>query len=298
MLQERRNEGEGEDVDLPCRSVAVVGEGEDVDLPCRSVAVVNVHLQGHAYETLARVKQLSSSLRFLSNNAPEYQGVIITGDFNCGQDSACAAYLAFGSVMAGVLEYGREVSREVTEVPPQSHSLECVAYDACVDFTFTSLGARSWCGLLDHIWHSPSSLRCVARRQLFTDEIRQHILTNGLPSAVNPSDHVPVGAVFVWTAPYPDLPSLRIPEASAGGAAAPNDSGLTAKQCPHREADELLAACPLGADGSDPDAQRLEFLAVTTPPFEMVKGKRPTAEQLAILGALKDRKEVLFSSMY
>jgi mRNA deadenylase 3'-5' endonuclease subunit Ccr4 len=47
------------------------GEGEARQQQ-RCTAVVNVHLQGHARETLARVKQLSSSLRHLSNHAREF----------------------------------------------------------------------------------------------------------------------------------------------------------------------------------------------------------------------------------
>jgi hypothetical protein len=74
-----------------------------------------------------------------------------------------------------------------------------------------------------------------------------------------------------------DLPSLRIPEASAGGGAAGAQKDSGARGCPHQEADELFLACPFASD-----AQRVEFLAVTTPPFEMPKGKRPTAEQLAV----------------
>ena len=136
----------------------------------RASAIVNVHLQGHARETLARVKQLSSSLRHLSTHGPEHHGVVVTGDFNCSPQSACSAYLAFGSVMPGVTEYGREVTADVTRVQPHSYALERVPYrPEGTDFTFTTLGARSWCGLLDHIWYSPSSLRCVARRQLFSE---------------------------------------------------------------------------------------------------------------------------------
>lgn len=136
----------------------------------RAAAVVNVHLQGHARETLARVKQLSSSLRQLSNHGPRHHGVVIAGDFNCSPQSACSAYLAFRAVMPGVTEYGREVAADVTRVQHHSYSLERVVYQPeATSFTFTTLGARSWCGVLDHIWYTPSSLRCVARRQLFTE---------------------------------------------------------------------------------------------------------------------------------
>lgn len=52
---------------------------------------------------------------------------------------------------------------------------------------------------LDQLWFSASSLECVARRPLFTsDEERQQILATGLPSVLNPSDHIPIGASFSW----------------------------------------------------------------------------------------------------
>ena len=141
----------------------------------RTAAVVNVHLQGHARETLARVKQLSSSLRSLSNHGPDHNALVIAGDFNCSPKSACSAYLQFGAVIPGVTEHGQEVTAEVTRVQPHSYSLECVPYrPGGADFTFTTLGARSYCGLLDHIWHTPSSLHCVARRQLFTEVSVMH----------------------------------------------------------------------------------------------------------------------------
>ena len=56
----------------------------------------------------------------------EYHAVLVTGDFNCSPESACSAFLAFGSVMPGVIEYGREVAAEVTQVAAHSHSLESV----------------------------------------------------------------------------------------------------------------------------------------------------------------------------
>ena len=43
------------------------------------------------------------------------------------------------------------------------------------------------------------SLSCVARRLLFrSEEEREELLRHGVPSARNPSDHVPVGAIFRW----------------------------------------------------------------------------------------------------
>ena len=97
--------------------------------------------------------------------------MLVTGDFNCSPESACSAFLAFGSVMPGVIEYGREVAAEVTQVAAHSHSLESVQYRAeGVDFSFTAtaLGARSWCGLLDHVWYSPTSLRYLRLVETFT----------------------------------------------------------------------------------------------------------------------------------
>ena len=65
-----------------------------------------------------------------------------------------------------------------------------------------------------------------ARRALFTsDAARDAIaLDTGLPSLANPSDHVPVAALFAWTAPLTtkavgatSLPNLRAVPVPQGG---------------------------------------------------------------------------------
>jgi hypothetical protein len=104
--------------------------------------------------------------------------------------------------------------------------------------------------------------------------------------------------VFEWTNSAASLATLRAvleqqlrPESGIvdGGAGTQQCEG----RCPHEEAAELLAACPLASD-----EQRVEFLAVTTPPFELTKGKKPTAEQLKVLASLKQRRDALFGKLY
>lgn len=120
------------------------------------------------------------------------------------------------------------------------------------------------------------------------------ILRNGLPSSVNPSDHIPVGAAFQWAATSAEgLPSLSAPDhVRAGGSSNVSGGAQPCEaRCPHREAAELLAACPFPSE-----EQRVEFFEVTHPPFELTKGKRPSAAEMEVLTLLKQRRDALFGT--
>jgi hypothetical protein len=121
------------------------------------------------------------------------------------------------------------------------------------------------------------------------------ILRHGLPSSVNPSDHIPVGAIFQWTATSAtDLASPRDPERQAGAGQGSNarEGGQRCEgRCPHQEAAELLEACPFASE-----EQRAEFLEITSRPFELVKGQRPSAAELEVLASLKQRRDALFGT--
>jgi hypothetical protein len=74
---------------------------------------------------------------------------------------------------------------------------------------------------LDQMWFTSAPLRVVARRALFRDEAhRTGILKSGLPSSVEPSDHIPIGAVFAWTTRDDTLPDLVAAAADESAAAA------------------------------------------------------------------------------
>jgi len=248
------------------------------DTAGRCVAVLNCHLEGSPQESAQRVKQLQTGLKQLG--MVRHQAVIVAGDFNCDlRSSASAAYLAFGSVPAGVLEWGREVPAAASEVPGHGYSLSS-AYGAVLtdEFSFTLYGSSVW--FLDQLWFTPGALRLLATRSCFSGvEHRNAIMASGLPSVVEPSDHLPIAAAFSWRAASPlELSAAAVAETK------PEALDLAA------EAEELLMACPLT------EAQRAEWVAANTLP-ELPKGKRPSPEQLAELQALKAQREALLAEV-
>lgn len=248
-----------------------------VDEQGRLLAVANCHLEGHPRESVARVKQLQSTLKQLQQL--RHHGVIIVGDFNCElQTSACASYLAFGTVLPGVIEWGVDVPCSASQIPGHGYELSS-AYPSTGDhFSFTIRG--TWRGLLDQIWHSHRSLQVVGLRNLLENpEHRCMILAQGLPSALNPSDHLPVGAVFKWEGVLPEL-----------NAKPTSMQPSTASMNPLEEAALLLANCPWT------EAQRVEWEAATTLP-ELPKNQKPPPEQLELLQSLRKRKECLLAEL-
>jgi len=200
------------------------------------LAVVNVHLEGHPLKSVERVKQLQHTLRDLSTKlrAPfddqncRYQGLIICGDFNCELDgSACSHYLMKklvsttcdqqqkqsnkhdkddnhnkGERETTIIEWGNKIPvSNYTSIPPHIFDLRS-AYpskniDTKKEFTYALIPGCTAAGL-DQIWFTPSLLRCVMLRELFPSSWhRDTILKTGLPNMFHPSDHIPVGAIFL-----------------------------------------------------------------------------------------------------
>jgi len=189
---------------------------------------VNCHLEGAPLKSAQRVTQLSTTLQELQAKH-SHQGLVVCGDFNSPLGaSASSAFLSFGSVPEGVFEWGHPVPRDVCEVKPHGYadaklqsaleypaptpttsptstpttsSSEAAAsfYSTGKHFTFCTRPGHTVDGL-DQIWYSSSSLEVVAVRALFrSSEERVHMATvTGCPCAENPSDHVPVAAVFKW----------------------------------------------------------------------------------------------------
>ena len=258
----------------------------------RELAIVNVHLEGHPAKSVARVKQLQTTLKELAS-AHSHHGVVIAGDFNCQlRSSACGAYLAFGSVNheCTPLEWGREVPAEVSNIPGHGYQLAAACCERGLDrfshFTYAQRPGRPEDGL-DQIWHSTQSLAFVGERAVFLDDAqRLAILKAGLPSAANPSDHLPVGAIFRWTGRAATLADLKVPPPADPG---PGPGDVEAD--PTAEAVALLAAAPLS------QAQRETFAFVVSPvPGMPVKGK-PPPEQLAQLKDRRERKAALLGEV-
>lgn len=112
-------------------------------------------------------------------------GVILGGDFNTGTDSPIHAVLRnhiwHGLALAAAYEHPAAAAT--------SQATEC---------TFAAVGGHRYS--IDHLFYSHCTLRPTVLLQALTDELRQECLgaqTKGLPDAHVPSDHIPIGAMFV-----------------------------------------------------------------------------------------------------
>lgn len=141
---------------------------------------------------------------------------------------------------------------------------------------------------LDQIWATSAPLELVARRALFNSEAhRTKILAGGLPNAVEPSDHLPIGAVYKWRAG--ERPDLKEALAAAAAAAAAADRPAMPTTVAELEAEmnSLLASCPFKTDDD-----RAAYTALMSLPDLGLKGK-PTPEQQAELEDRRTRKAAL-----
>jgi mRNA deadenylase 3'-5' endonuclease subunit Ccr4/predicted RNA methylase len=267
------------------------------------LAVVNCHLQGwtagetaaSAASTLTRVKQLQSALRGVSTR--EHHAVVISGDLNCDlRASACTSYLQFGSVPPGSYDWGVKVAEEVTKVPGHKCGQLVPAYNRVGpdEFSYTrrslsqrllQVHERPLKNFLDAIWLSDNALRCNSTRNLFVDSVqRDAIICMGLPTATNPSDHLPLGCTFTWR--VKDAPNLQCTNKNSF---ARDGSGVALD--PVAEASALLDVCPL----TDEETQL--WCEATRVPENLPSKGRPSPEQLVELQRRRHARETLLGSV-
>mmetsp|Transcript_1394 Transcript_1394/g.3086 ORF Transcript_1394/g.3086 Transcript_1394/m.3086 type:complete len:340 (-) Transcript_1394:165-1184(-) len=164
-----------------------------------TLAVVTCHLEGHPEKASDRVAQLEKT--FTEIEKLPHNALVIAGDFNAPlvedgwKNSAVTAYMCSGEVPTGTTEWGYAISLPAT-LTPHGHVLASA---------YAPTAASSIClhgegpALIDHIWFS-SSLNLVGVRNVFFDKAFQaDVFARGLPNLRNPSDHLPLGAVFHWT---------------------------------------------------------------------------------------------------
>jgi len=164
----------------------------------RTIAVVNCHLEGHPEKSLQRIEQLEKTLsevKLLPHDA-----VLVVGDFNAAlmegpSTAAVSSYLSQGTVPPGTTENGFAVS---VDPSLKHHGFDLTsAYGPgpAVSCIIVKQGPPA---LVDHIWFS-HQLELIGVRDVFFDsEFRYEALLRGLPNLRNPSDHLPIGAVFRW----------------------------------------------------------------------------------------------------
>lgn len=282
-----------------------------------------------------------------------YNGLVIAGDFNCElSSSACSTYLRIGrvgrkgglgglngpaclavppsilqsdeaaEVLSPILEWGQALpNQEMESVKPHPFRRNSLvsAYppklDANVHFTYCAKPFRPVSGL-DQIWYSSLSLQRMALRRASSPTARNIILQTGLPEGEvlnQPSDHLPVGAVFEWNSCNPQEecslegfedddenddgePSCRRPCSDAGVRSlivVPNQEPPTPKPISpimaYAELDLLLSTGPF-----DSPAQQAEVESIvdeTSLPSN--KDEKPSEEEIVRLREMRDRKKVL-----
>lgn len=268
----------------------------------RKVAVVNCHLDGNPSKHKDRVMRLQSALQDLVSNHAHH-GVIICGDFNCPlQRSACTEYLTHGAIIEGhvIKEFDQIVTEDLSDIPPHPYTLQSVYtimhdQDPSSCFTFGDKPGHVTAGL-DQIWSS-NKLACVAKRSFYySEEHRLSLLKTGLPSASNPSDHIPVGAIFHWE----DSVTETLPELQADSPPAietiPHERPHPLKQSCDREplvmAMELLESCQFL------DQTQREIVDFIISPIEgLPKAGKPSIEVLKKINNRRLKKEALLQSL-
>lgn len=162
----------------------------------RTIAVVTCHLEGRPDKALERLTQLEGALCGLQDLA--HDDVVIAGDFNAplaehGGLSAVSSYLAAGAVATGTTEWGEEVDVPIDTLKPHG----CMLSNVYTNGPAVSVALHnSDPALIDNIWFS-DGMELIGVRDVFLGpSFRAEVFARGLPTEQNPSDHLPLGAVF------------------------------------------------------------------------------------------------------
>lgn len=164
-----------------------------------TVAVVTCHLEGHPEKAVDRLKQLEATFNEIEDLP--HQALVVAGDFNAplvedGRYAAVASYMSVADVPAGTTEWGKEVLVDANTLRGHGYTFSS-AYQSGNVFSISLHGEGP--SLIDHIWYTSQSLELTAVRDaFFKGDFREKALQHGLPNGQNPSDHLPLGAVFKW----------------------------------------------------------------------------------------------------
>jgi len=180
-----------------------------VSEPSRMLAVVNVHLDDHPSRVFTRVQQLQSVMKELKRLDNDITATVLCGDFSCPQkQSACTSYLKGDEPLNAVME-NNEVFDLTSCIRP--NPIQFVPSYPFADLPpteyFTYAGKQPGCYAagIDQLWFSRRRLKTKSFREICSsEEQRCAILTEGLPSEWNPSDHMPIGAIIEWQNSFSD----------------------------------------------------------------------------------------------
>jgi mRNA deadenylase 3'-5' endonuclease subunit Ccr4 len=165
----------------------------------RTLGVITCHLEGHPEKSLERLEQLERT--FAEIKDLPHDALVVAGDFNAPlaedgrRSSAVSSYMSQGEVPLGTTEWGHEVAADAGTIRPHGYSFaSAYALGAAVSIALHGEGPA----LIDQIWFS-ESLELAGVRDVFLDaKFRSDLLAQGLPNEMNPSDHLPLGALFRW----------------------------------------------------------------------------------------------------
>jgi hypothetical protein len=106
-------------------------------------------------------------------------------------------------------------------------------------------------------------------RNLFVSDVSARaMLRSGLPGPENPSDHIPIGAVFDWTGATPATQPPSLAGLCSAGRGGGGPTAISSED-PLGDAAALLEACPCTPD------QLLQFATATTEPGWILARSEP-----------------------
>lgn len=158
------------------------------------LAVVTCQLEGEpsmAAERVARLEKTFGDICELPHDA-----LVVAGDFNAPlvengwRNSALSSFMRMGMVPCGTTEWQLEVAPFMSQVSHRyaSEPVYCLPFGQAIRHM----------DMVDNIWHSDGLCLTSVRDPFFDQAFRTNAFAHGLPNLQNPSDHLPLGASFLW----------------------------------------------------------------------------------------------------
>lgn len=283
------------------------------------IAVLNCHLEANPMKAVTRVQQLQKPLKELKRKFKHHQ-LLICGDLNSqlGQ-SATSTFLNHGSCPKHIptSEWGFALEEHIVEELHttidkheydlhSAYPMELGLQESPEYITYVSGPENATAGI-DQIWYHDNRLSNNGpRRDLIVGlkdpfnsfEHRHLVIQYGLPSRFHPSDHLSVGCILEW-----DLNENAMDLCQNQQETSPDSSTVTSTSAEkgqdskdhseriRQEIENLMESCKF-----DSDEQRSEFEFVISP-VDVVKGQKPTQDQIDAIKKRREVKKKLFSQV-
>lgn len=199
---------DNEDVEHSASSISDVEpameetESKDNSIQEDFIYVANCHLEGHPSVENIRFNQLRSLFTQLELHQKQQKKecrngrVIVCGDFNCCKDSRVYELMSTGKLDGGCTD--RFYPEVVITEKDYSHPFAFRhAYEDLSEQYATYARSPGW-STIDFIWYSHESLDNVATREVISPLKMTELIRggSGIPNLEQPSDHMPIAAVF------------------------------------------------------------------------------------------------------